>query len=268
MGVSVSGKGGDGGRTGPHLRAWVAAAPLVAALLVSGATVAAAWTGYLAKGEAFDWVVAATVGTAIGTTLLALATGGLAVVSFNELRTTRRLAEYQERDEKRKDKAWVLVQGADLMFPHKDSRGAFAVVDVTNAGGGPAVNVVVDVALFDSRADRAPSRVLLSYTITAIMPGGTQPAQILCDPPLKLSDSEIDRIGICVRFHDRTTPPDGPARPLPVFWDWRDPLSGSVPTAGNGSQARARHEDATRPRRVARARPRVMTRASLSSRAA
>jgi hypothetical protein len=58
------------------------------------AVVAASWVVGMVGAEAgFDWELAAIFGTALGTTLLAVTTGGLAYLTGRDVSATKDLAE-------------------------------------------------------------------------------------------------------------------------------------------------------------------------------
>ncbi len=58
-------------------------------LPISGGFVA---VGFVAQGEAFDWNVASVFGTAVGTTLLAIATLAVAYSTWQDVRASQQIA--------------------------------------------------------------------------------------------------------------------------------------------------------------------------------
>jgi len=63
---------------------------LVALALLGVVVGISAGVGFAAHGSGFDWDVASVFGTAVGTTLLALATGGLAYSTWQDVRASQR----------------------------------------------------------------------------------------------------------------------------------------------------------------------------------
>ena len=70
---------------------------LVALALLGVVVGISAFVGFAAHGSGFDWDVASVFGTAVGTTLLALATGGLAYSTWQDVRASQRIAEVTGR---------------------------------------------------------------------------------------------------------------------------------------------------------------------------
>jgi hypothetical protein len=62
----------------------------------------------------FDWELASVFGTALGTTLLALATGALAFTTSGDVRATWELARLTGEDQERRELPLVLVQHAEV----------------------------------------------------------------------------------------------------------------------------------------------------------
>src|SRR5712692_8512514 len=109
--------------------------------------------GFLAQPPNFDWPVAVDTGTAIGTTMLAVATVWLALEARNEREHTRKLVAIQERDEARKDEAWISVRSALVVWKAGSSgaNGAIAEVELVNAGHGPAVDIAASLEVWAAR---------------------------------------------------------------------------------------------------------------------
>jgi hypothetical protein len=165
--------------------------------------------GYLANPPGFDWSVAVDAGTAVGTTLLALATVWLALEARSEREHTRKLVELQEQDETRKDQAWVFVRRALVYFPEGRSnpRRAIAEVEVVNAGHGPAVEVGIALSV---RGDTKPGSGKTNIgieTIPLMMPMSTELIRITpikgSQPHFKEDVSKL--ICIDVQYRDKLT---------------------------------------------------------------
>src|SRR5450759_2709820 len=136
--------------------------------------------GYLANPPGFDWSVAAETGTAVGTTLLAIATVWLALEARSEREHTRRLVDLQERDETRKDQAWIFVRHALVYFPNGQSnpKDAIAEVEIVNAGQGPAVEVAVVLSVWGERKRGSGSSTIGMKLLPLVMPMSTEKVRI------------------------------------------------------------------------------------------
>jgi hypothetical protein len=102
-------------------------------------------TGY------FDWELASIFGTALGTTMLAIATGALAYTTSGDVQATRDIARLTREDQLQRERPLVLVQYAEWMSPRADPvfgedvtdfSGALRV-NLRNVGLGPALRVEV-----------------------------------------------------------------------------------------------------------------------------
>ena len=66
------------------------------------------------RHEEFDWELASIFGTAVGTTLLALATGWLAYSTRSEVRATQKLAELTQEGQAASERPLVLLVGTSF----------------------------------------------------------------------------------------------------------------------------------------------------------
>jgi hypothetical protein len=122
-----------------RMRRWpVPLAVLAIALMAAGA--AFYLVGHFARRPntgSFDWELASVFGTAVGTFLLALATGGLAFTTARDVSQTSRLADLALED--REDRVRPIVIGAVT-----DIGTDKVVATVHNIGLGPAADVGVE----------------------------------------------------------------------------------------------------------------------------
>ena len=73
---------------------------VVGTLVLAAGVVALSWyVGHVGADEGFSWELAAVFGTAVGTTLLAFTTGGLAYLTGRDVSATRELAQLQHDDQ-------------------------------------------------------------------------------------------------------------------------------------------------------------------------
>jgi hypothetical protein len=87
----------------------------------------------------FDWELASIFGTALGTTLLALATGALAYTTSGDVRATWELANLTKEDQLLRERPIVVAVGSSWEFVSPTS-GRFDV-SLWNVGLGPALYV-------------------------------------------------------------------------------------------------------------------------------
>src|SRR5580700_2722878 len=126
------------------------AAITLAALATLGSSIT---IGFFSKPPSYDWSTAVGTGTAIGTMMLALATVWLALEARQEREHSRKLLAIQERDEARKDEAWLSVRKALVAYKAGASgpNGAITDVEIVNAGHGPAIDVNISLEVWGSR---------------------------------------------------------------------------------------------------------------------
>jgi hypothetical protein len=96
----------------------------------------ASWLVGRQGGEAFNWELAAIFGTALGTTLLAVTTGGLAYLTGRDVSATKELAELTREDQRARERPTVLLHLASYEQDH-------VRLTLSNVGLGPALNVRV-----------------------------------------------------------------------------------------------------------------------------
>jgi hypothetical protein len=109
-----------------------------------GAAVGFVLVGWLASGAqdgSFDWELASIFGTAVGTVLLALATGALAVSTARDVTATQEIA-WLTREEQ-EDRLRPVVMGTVTGFEPSEALSDILKVELVNIGGGPAVRVEV-----------------------------------------------------------------------------------------------------------------------------
>jgi hypothetical protein len=128
----------------PALRAtaliqWVVAG----SVLVFGLS---ALVGFVATGEDFDWELAALFGTALGTTLLAAATGALAYSTWSDVRATWELAALTKRDQDERERPVVIQHFAGF---NGTPEAGHVSVELVNVGRGPALRVQTTATYVD-----------------------------------------------------------------------------------------------------------------------
>jgi hypothetical protein len=160
------------------MRRWVVPLSVLATVLV--ATIDAFFfVGYFARRPdtgSFDWELASVFGTAVGTFLLALATGGLAITTALDVSQTRRLADLALED--REDRIRPIIIGAVTGVGANE-----LVATVHNIGLGPAVRVLVSAN--SNVADVAVK------TIASLRPGEQAEAHLPVTPHDRLADVEV-----------------------------------------------------------------------------
>jgi hypothetical protein len=138
----------------------LAAGAFVLALVVASCVI----VGYVGSPEErFDWELASIFGTAVGTTLLALATGWLAYSTRKEVRATQELAELTREDQVARDRPVVMVEG----WNHEPGKvGGRLTVRLLNVGLGPAMRVRLSAEYVGDSTGQAPT--IQEVIITAI----------------------------------------------------------------------------------------------------
>jgi hypothetical protein len=176
---------------------------LVAAVLVVVAL--STVVGFVGTDDGFDWNLAAVVGTAIGTTLLAGTTGALAFLTRGEVNATQQLAVLTEqevhalieqvrtsqaqaeaseelarltkRDQDERQQPVVLQQQAGWKEGRVDPKSVFdgeVLLTLRNVGLGPALRVQVTARYVD-----ADQPIYVAHqTIPSILPGETIPVRL------------------------------------------------------------------------------------------
>jgi hypothetical protein len=122
---------------------------LVGLLFIAGIAFLVGHYGARKNTRHFDWELASVFGTALGTTLLALATGALAFTTSGDVRATWELARLTRQDQEQRERPVVLVEDAVPVSRRQDSvydedlpeqTGAL-LVNLRNVGLGPALRV-------------------------------------------------------------------------------------------------------------------------------
>ena len=90
----------------------------------------------------FDWELASIFGTAVGTTLLALATGWLAYSTRSEVRATQDLAELTRQEQADRARPVVLLKETPRFGPEPGNPGTGLLhVQLENVGAGTALGL-------------------------------------------------------------------------------------------------------------------------------
>ena len=195
---------------------------IVALIAVALASSTIILIGFHANPPAFDWSAAVDTGTAVGTTMLALSTVWLALEARNERNHTLRLVAIQERDEARKDEAWISVRSALIVYKPGSSgpNGAIVEVELVNAGHGPAINISASLEVWGSRQPGSGRSVIGVKTVPLIMPMTTELIRILPTPGVSFNfPSDMASVTcINVQYRDKLTKTGGFKEADP-FWD-------------------------------------------------
>jgi hypothetical protein len=112
----------------------------------------------------FEWELASIFGTAVGTTLLALATGWLAYSTRSEVRATQELAELTRRDQAARERPTVLLERVRYSW---DGATGTIEVHLVNVGLGPALRVRVEAAYVGA----GPAPTIYGWTVPVVSPG-------------------------------------------------------------------------------------------------
>ncbi len=117
-----------------------------ALIAVAASFAASAWVGYAertAEGN-FNWELFGIVGTALGTSLLALATGVLAIVTNADVEASREVARLTREEQEARSRPVVLVERIDLTV--ESAGDCHLEICVRNAGLGVAVRGVLEIS--------------------------------------------------------------------------------------------------------------------------
>jgi hypothetical protein len=117
--------------------------------------------------DEFDWDLTAVFGTALGTTLLAIATGGLALFSFREVTATQELAQLTRDDQVAQQRPVVVMVGWKAVY----GSPSHLVVQLMNVGRGPALRVELHA---EDIRDGKPMKVVGPARELAIPPDTTR----------------------------------------------------------------------------------------------
>jgi hypothetical protein len=132
----------------------------VGVALVAGASVLVGWVG---GHDGFDWTLASVFGTALGTTLLAAATGALAYSTWSDVRATWELAGLTRLDQDARIRPTVLFLGAGFAGGSNPQ----ATLRLRNVGLGPALRVKI-AGMYIHPVTRQPTPVGTAYPAIAV----------------------------------------------------------------------------------------------------
>jgi hypothetical protein len=124
---------------------------VVALAVVFALSVAVGYYG--SPDTSFDWALASVFGTAAGTTLLALATSGLAWSTRSEMRATQDLAELTRRGQVNSERPTVLLESLGW---GGDPGNGVLYVRLRNVGLGPALRLEAS-AHYEGHVDWVPA---------------------------------------------------------------------------------------------------------------
>jgi hypothetical protein len=132
------------------------------------------WLAARDEVHGFDWELASIFGTAVGTTLLALATGWLAYSTRSEVRATQDLAELTREEQAARERPIVLLQG--FRYTPTDTHEGELKVSLLNVGLGTALRVRIH-ALYIAKTTGESPPIISHAVVTALKPGAdTYPA--------------------------------------------------------------------------------------------
>jgi hypothetical protein len=155
--------------------------------------------GFAGPNEGFQWELASIFGTALGTTLLAAATGALAYSTWSDVRATWRLAELTKHDQDERQRPIVLLLGANY---EGSEAGGNLKISLRNVGLGPALRVSIWATYRDD--DHRPTFTPESYTIPAIAPNEAVPLRLYVSFEDRPETVAQDRFAIFGTFTDRS----------------------------------------------------------------
>jgi hypothetical protein len=186
--------------------------------------------------EAFNWEVASIFGTAVGTTLLALVTGLLAIGTWKDVRASQSMVELTRAEQDERIRPVVIggVVGATISGAQAGRLySVTAKVGLTNVGGGPAVRVEAEVIwtgsafVGEAGAIRADGQVIRAIRagqdvddIVFVMKGDMQADEFRAED-LHVVGSYRDRLG----------------NPAGSILDWTKSVTVKAPTAGARAEA-------------------------------
>jgi hypothetical protein len=143
---------------------------VIAALALVAVVALSALVGFVGSPHTrFGWELASIFGTALGTTLLAAATGWLAWSTRSEVRATQRLAELTREQYAASERPVVLQRNASW---NGTPENGYLAIDLLNVGLGPALRVRVS-ASYVGHPDWQPTIEPASATIPAIEPNAS-----------------------------------------------------------------------------------------------
>jgi hypothetical protein len=175
------------------------------------AVVALSWlVGKVGGTHGFDWDLAAVFGTALGTTLLAITTGGLAYLTGREVSATKELAQLTRADQVARERPVVILHTA--VFREQIQGEGHISLQVFNAGLGPALRVEIKATY----KDPAHQPTMPAALWPVIMAGqredfAIQPVVFTSSPPGGVDPDGFSVSGTC---RDRL----GEEHPVTVEW--------------------------------------------------
>jgi hypothetical protein len=203
-------------KLGPFPRSIVIGAVLTLAIVL-----VLSWAvGHAEHDEPFNWELAAIFGTALGTTLLAITTGGLAYLTGRDVSATQQLAQLQRDDQQARERPVVLLHSAAFQPSAADPHEGHISMQVFNAGLGPALRVRIE-AQYKDPAYQPEMRPALW---PAIMAGSRNDFAI---QPIRFRDAPpggIDPDGFSFEgsYSDRSA-----STTYPVIVEWRTSRDGA-----------------------------------------
>ena len=166
-----------------------------------------------AGDDGFEWEIAAIFGTAVGTTLLALVTGLLAIGTWKDVRASQSMVELTRAEQYERIRPVVIggVAGTTITGAQAGRLYSVAVrVGLANVGGGPAVRVEVAVVwtgsafVGEAGAIRADAKV-----IRALRAGEDREVEIVMKGDMNAADFKVEDLHVVGSYRDRLTNPAG-----------------------------------------------------------
>lgn len=131
-------------------------------------------------GEAgIDWELAGIIGTALGTTLLAGATGLLALTTWRDVSATQEMVSLTRFELEARDKPYVIPT---VLHPVGDNSAPQLKVEFRNPGRGPAVRLTIRAGWQDDETGKI--KLGPGSEIEVVGKGGMVSSEILLPGPL------------------------------------------------------------------------------------
>jgi hypothetical protein len=153
---------------------------LFAVALLAVVVGVSAGVGFASHGRGFDWSVASVFGTALGTTLLAVATLALAYSTWQDVRASQRIAEVTSKslqlaESERQERVRPAVIGTVTGFNGNPPSALrpFLEIEIHNVGGGVAIDIVVSPEYAGDGEIPVDAK-----TLPMLLPGATLPLAV------------------------------------------------------------------------------------------
>jgi hypothetical protein len=194
---------------------------IVGAALALAVVVGLSWlVGEVGEPDGFGWELAAVFGTALGTTLLAIATGGLALLTAREVSATKELAELTRSDQLARERPVVILHNAIFLPDRENSTDGHIALNAFNAGLGPALRVRIEATYKDPKYQPEMQPALWPV----IMAGSNAQFAIhpVRFPEMPPDGIDPDGFGVNGTYRDRSQ-----SEEYPIIVEWRTDKEGA-----------------------------------------